>query len=94
MDNEKNNLIINSISFTKNSNLIIGFYNINQYYALQSWDLKPYSMLKNFNIPDKKERVGTEMISYDHKSITFSILYENEVFINPPKEDDNLEKFW
>ena len=93
LDNEKNNLIINSISFTKNSNLIIGFYNINQYYALQSWDLKPYSMLKNFNIPDKKERVGTEMISYDHKSNTFSILYENEVFIIPPKEDDNLEKF-
>ena len=92
-DENNNNVIINSISFTKNSNLIIGFYNMNKYYALQSWDLKPNSLYKDFNISDKKERFGTKMISYEYNSNTFSLLYENEFLIKHSNEKDNLESF-
>ena len=47
--NEKNeDILINSISFTKNSNLIIGFYNLNTYFLLQAWDLKPHFRFRNF----------------------------------------------
>ena len=35
-DEKNKNIIINSLSFTKNSNLIVGFYNLNKFYSLQS----------------------------------------------------------
>ena len=92
-DGNNNHVIFNSISFTKNSNLIIGFYNFNKYYSIHSWDLEPNSFYKDFNIHDKKERLGTKMISYEPNSNTFSLLYENEFIIKPVKETDNLENF-
>jgi WD40 repeat protein len=87
-DYEGNNLIINNISFTKNSNLIIGFYNLNKYCLLQAWDLKPNFGLKNFKENEKKERFGTQMVEYDYYTEKFYILYDNDFVVIPSKEID------
>ena len=87
--NEKNeDILINSISFTKNSNLIIGFYNLNKYCLLQAWDLKPNSHLNNFKENEKKERFGTQMIEYDYYAEKFYVLYDNDFVVIPSKEID------
>ena len=88
---EKNkDIIINNISFTKNSNLIIGFYNTNKFYTLQSWDLKPIFDFRDFKLKDKdkKEREGTEMIEYDFSSDILKILYDNEFILKSSGEKD------
>ena len=84
-------LIINSISFTKNSNLIIGFYNSNNYSSLNSWDLIPNCLLRFLDMSDKKEKIGTQMIYFDYSSNLFYYLYENEFVIKPAAEEDRLE---
>ena len=88
-DYEGNNLIINNISFTKNSNLIIGFYNQNKYYSLQSWDLKPDHFLRDCYSYDKKERNGTQSFEYDYLSDMFYILYDNYFIIRARNDIDN-----
>ena len=90
--NEKNeDILINSISFTKNSNLIIGFYNLNKYFLLQAWDLKPHFRFRNFKENEKKERFGTQMVEYNFNTDKFYILYENDFVVISPKETDDLE---
>ena len=84
-------LIINSISFTKNSNLIIGFYNSNNYSSLNSWDLIPNCLLRFLDISDKKEKLGTQMIKFDYSSNLFYLLYENDFIVKPADKDDRLE---
>ena len=94
LDERNKNLIINNISFTKNSNLIIGFYNLNKYYLLQSWDLnQPNNLTNYFNINDKKERNGSQMLEYNYSSNTFNILCDNDFIIKTPDESDNLENY-
>ena len=87
----KQKLIINSISFTKNSNLIIGFYNTNNYSSLNAWDLKPNCLLRLLDISEKKEKIGTQMITFDYSSNLFYLLYENEFVIRPAAKEDRLE---
>ena len=83
---EKNKkCIINSISFTKNSNLIIGFHNLNNYILLQSWDL---NIKRKFDINDKNDREGTKMIIYDPILDMINILYDNE-FIREYLDEEN-----
>jgi hypothetical protein len=83
---EKNKkCIINSISFTKNSNLIIGFHNLNNYILLQSWDL---NIKRKFDINDKNDREGTKMIIYDPILDMINILYDNE-FIREYLDKEN-----
>ena len=84
-------LIINSISFTKNSNLIIGYYNSNNYSSLNSWDLLPNCLLRLLDMREKKEKIGTQMIKFDYSSNLFYLLYENEFVIKPPAKEDGLE---
>ena len=82
-------IIINNISFTKSSNLIIGFYNCNKYFSLNSWDLNPNCLLRELDFSkEKKERFGTQMIEYDSSSEIFSLLYENEFIIKASKVND------
>ena len=83
------NIIINNFSFTKNSNLIIGFYNLNKYFSLQSWDLKPDHSFKDFNVNDKKEREGTQLLKYDYSSDTLNILYHDDFIIKSPNENND-----
>ena len=88
LNEKKGDILINSISFTKNSNLIIGFYNLNKYCLLQAWDLKPNFGLKNFKENEKKERFGTQMVEYDYYTEKFYILYDNDFVVIPSKEID------
>ena len=84
-----NRILINNISFTKNYNLNIGFYNCNKYFSLNSWDLKPNCFLRDLDFSkEKKERFGTKMIEYDSYSEMFNLLYENEFIIKATKEND------
>jgi hypothetical protein len=87
----KQKLIINSISFTKNSNLIIGFYNTNNYSSLNAWDLTPNCLLRLLDISEKKDKIGTQMITFDYSSNLFYLLYENEFVIKPAAKEDRLE---
>ena len=92
-DGKNKNFVINSISFTKNSNLFVGFYNLNKCYLLNAWDLKQNDSLKDLNINDKKERDGTQMIEYNYSSNIFNILYDKDFIIKAPNEYDNLENY-
>ena len=91
--NNKDYFLINSIAFSKNSNLIIGFYNFNQYLSLQSWDLQPKYLFRKFPLNDKKERIGTEMIDYDFSLDIFYLLYDKDFIGKASKEEENLEYF-
>ena len=84
-----NKLIINSISFTKNSNLIIGFYNLNNYILLQAWDLNIY---QKFDINDKTNRDGTIMIIYESYLNIFNVLYDNEYIRKAFNEIDKIDE--
>ena len=92
-DGKNKIFVINSISFTKNSNLFVGFYNLNKCFLLNTWDLKQNDSLKDFNINDKKERDGTQMIEYNYSSNIFNILYDKDFIIKAPNEYDNLENY-
>ena len=86
----ENKNVINSISFTKNSNLIIGFFNLNQYYLLQSWDLNVY---KQFDINVSKNKEGTKFITYEPSLDIFHLLYDNEFIRTYFSENDKISDF-
>ena len=90
INNKNKKYIINNISFTKNSNLIIGFYNSNNYALLQCWDLNVYKL---YNIDDKKNREGTRMIIYEPSFEIFNIIYDNEVIKTALNENDKLTDY-
>jgi hypothetical protein len=73
-ENNKN-IIINNISFTKNSNLIIGFYNSNNFVLLQSWDLNVH---RKIDIKANKDRELLNMLLYEPSLDMVNLLYDNE----------------
>ena len=82
---EKNyNLIINNISFTKSSNLVIGFYNSNKYAILQAWGLEPIYPLKNITI-ENNQNDYPKLIKYDYSLGIFYILFNNLFIATSPK---------
>ena len=90
-ENERNKkIIINSISFTKNSNLIIGFYNLNNYILLQSWDLK---FNKKFDIKNRNDEEGTKMVIYDPTFNMINLLYDNQFIRESVDKDSKLTDF-
>ena len=80
--------IISCISFTKDSNLIIGFYNISSYILLQCWDL---NKIETFDIVGIKE--GIRMIIYEPSNDIFHILGENEFRRKSSNENRKLVDF-
>ena len=95
IDNKSNNrLLINNISFTKNSNLVVGFYYSDKYSILEPWGLTPViksQIIKNSN---KMEFSGIQLVEFDHKIGAFYILYNNEFYINSSIEElKKLESF-
>ena len=86
-----NNLLINNISFTKNSNLVIGFYNSNKFGVLEAWTLMPIFQLKTIKNKDEDEKFGTKLIEYENNSGIFYVLYDKE-FIIMTHEDKNMKK--
>ena len=79
--------IMNSISFTKNSNLIVGYYNLNKFALLQSWDL---IINKLFDIQDKFKREGTQMVIYESSPDILNFLYNDQLEKLSLKENDKL----
>ena len=90
-DENKNNLLINNISFTKSSNLVIGFYNSNKFGVLEAWSLIPVFQLNNIRNEDEEQVIGTKLVEYAHNSGIFYVLYDNE-FIIMTHEDKNMKK--
>ena len=95
IDNKSNNrLLINNISFTKNSNLVVGFYYSDKYSILEPWGLTPViksQIIKNSN---KMEFSGIQLVEFDYKIGAFYILYNNEFYINSSIEElKKLESF-
>ena len=83
---EKNyNLIINHISFTKCSNLVIGFYNSNKYAILQAWGLEPICPLKNITT-EINQNDYPKLIKYDYSLGIFHILFNNLFIAMSPKD--------
>ena len=87
-DSQNKKMIINNFSFTKNSNLVIGFYYQSKYILLNSWDL---NINKTYNLEGIKKREGLNMIIYDYSIDAFNILYENE-FIRTVLNEENTTK--
>ena len=89
----KLNLQFNSISFTKNSNLIVGFYNTNKFYVLRASNLAVLWIKEIMNEEDKIKKNGTKMVEYNYNNREFYFLYEDEFIITTLQEKDGLKEF-
>ena len=85
-DEKNNNLQINNISFTKNSNLVIGFYNSNKYTILQAWDLKPMFPSEDIQKSEELQKYGNKLFEYDYSVGLFYVLFDNEFLIMTLKD--------
>ena len=85
-DEKNNNLLINNISFTKNSNLVIGFYNSNKYSILQAWDLKPMFPSEDIQKSEELQKYGNKLFEYDYSVGLFYVLFDNEFLIMTLKD--------
>ena len=89
---KKKILQFNNISFTENSNLIVGFYNSNKFYILRASNLFPL-YIKNIETDDKKERTGSKLVEYNYHYNEFYILYDNEFSIMTFKDQKDQNNF-
>ena len=87
---KNNNLQFNNISFTKYSNLVVGFYNSNEFHVLDASNLtKLFAGNKDTN----ENKKGTKMIEYNYNTGEFYILYNNQYIMMTLKEKDELRDF-
>ena len=88
---KSSDLQINNISFTKNSNLVVAYYNSKEINVLSASDL---TKLWNFNdeeINNSKE--GTKMVEYNYKTGEFYILYDNEFILTTLQDKECIKDF-
>ena len=80
---DKNNkrLQINNISFTKNSDLVVGFYNSNKYTQLKASTLIPIDKPQNIKNEGNIVYYGTNWMEYNYSLKEFYFLYGNEFYI-------------
>ena len=90
---QKINLLFNNISFTKNSNLVIGFFNSDKLYVLNASNLKPLWIKDIKKYIEKKQKNEIKMIDYNFKNEEFYILYENEFIIMTFKDKKEQKEF-
>ena len=77
--NDNEFLYVNNISFTKNSNILIGFYNSNKISLLSASELKPiWSEDLKYNGENDNKNKGTEWVEYSDSTREFVVLYRNE----------------
>ena len=89
--NNLSRLYINNISFTKNSNLSIGFINSNQISLLSASNLKPF-WDKEIENTDKNNKIeGTKWIEYHCNNREFTLLYKNEFKVMILKDDEDMK---
>ena len=98
-------LLFNNISFTKNSNLIVGFYNLNKFYILSCSNLSPL-WIKEIGIEEGRKKsidkikkktnddeIGTQMVEYNYSNGEFYILYDNKYIAMTLKEKNEIKEF-
>ena len=80
---DKNNkrLQFNNISFTKSSDLIIGFYNANKCTLLKASTLMPIYKSQNIKNEENINYYGINWIEYDYSLKEFYLLYDSEFYI-------------
>ena len=83
-------LLFNNISFTKNSNLVVGFYNSNKFCVLSASTLVPFWIKDIITNREKNPKSGTKLVEYNYKDDEFYILCEREIIIM--NFDDKNEK--
>ena len=72
--NKDKKIYFNNISFTKCSNLVVGYYNYNKYSILQAWGLEPIKAQEEL-----EEKSGTVKLDYDYDSEMCYLLYSNKL---------------
>lgn len=81
MDNNNKRLQFNNMSLTKNSDLIVGYYNSNKYTILKASTLLPTDISQNIKNEENIDYNGTNRIEYDYSLKEFYFLYDNEFYI-------------
>ena len=77
--NRNKHLYINNISFTKNSNILVGFYNSNEISLLSASDLNPIWSDDLYNGENmSKNNEGTRWLEYSCSTREFVVLFKNE----------------
>ena len=82
----------NNISFSKNSNLVVGSYNSDKIYILESYDLK-LIYVKEIKNKNKSKAPGNKMVEYYESLGEFYVLYDNEVNISTFKDEEEQNLF-
>ena len=92
------NLQINNFSFTKNSNLIVGFYNSNKFYVLNAGILSPI-WVKELEEKDEGKKgeneneIGNKIVEFNSNNGEFYILKEHEVIFTSINDKFKLKEF-
>ena len=94
---KKEELLFNNISFTKNGNIIVWYYNWEKIMVLNAWDLLPV-WTKNLKKKKKNEKNEykkniIKWIEYNSDLKEFYVLYDNEFVIETLKEKEEQELF-
>ena len=90
---QRKSLLFNNITFTKNSNLIVGFCNSDKFYVLNASNLKPLWIKDIKNDIGKSQKKVMKLIEYNYKKDEFYILYENEFVIMTLKDKNEQKEF-
>ena len=93
-------LEINNFSFTKYSNLVVGFYNSNKIFVLNAGMLSPIWMKeleeKEEGKKDKKEKVqekGNKNVEFNSNNGEFYVLKEHEIIFTSINDKSKLKEF-
>ena len=94
---KKEELLFNNISFTKNGNIIVWYYNWEKIMVLNAWDLLPV-WTKNLEKKKKNEKNEykkniIKWVEYNSDLKEFYVLYDNEFVIETLKEKEEQELF-
>ena len=91
---QKRNLLFNNISFTKNANLIVGFYNSTRFFVLSAFNLRPLWIKNIKKDEDNSQKLGTKMIEHNYNNSEFYIIYDDdEYIIMMLKEKKDIKEF-
>ena len=88
----KMDLEINNISFTKYSNLVVGFDNSNEIQILSASNLIPLWKKQINSEENKNLKKGTKIVEYNNNTEEFYILYDNEFLVMTLKEKDEQKE--
>ena len=89
----ESNKFYNNISFTKYSNLIVGYYNSDNIEILSASSLIKLWEKKIQNDDPKPEIKGTQFLEYNYNYGEFYILYKNEFITMFLKDKDEIKEF-